>query len=213
MADFNRIAILNNTDGDIALINDNFTVINEKIDDVLDELNYMNLYRLVGTISGSTQSSDFATLNVNEGRIWTTSSTFLEHSYAVGDYIIKTRSGMPLAISGPTSGAYVPTSLSGSTLTFSYTDTPGATVTFSAPAASANGANQYARVITVSAVGTPSSSTFSGDAGYSPVVSCYVGTTSSYGPEIDVGATISFASPNYTITLPAYSSSYIAIVR
>jgi len=58
-----------NQNSTAANINENFIAISDKINGVVDELNYMNLFRLVGTTTSATIKSHFAILNVNEGRI------------------------------------------------------------------------------------------------------------------------------------------------
>lgn len=202
----------------ITNINENFIAISDKINGVVDELNYMNLFRLVGTTTSTTIKSHFAILNVNEGRIWTGLASsgyqFLEETYKNGDYILKTRNGLPLKIQGPTSGAFKPQSAANGVLTWSYQADPGWTASISFPNTSASGSNTYAQKVEIPSSTSSTLSLASANAAAVPTITCYTKNSStSYGPQIEVDTNITFSTSVFTINFPALSFDYVAIIR
>ena len=209
-----------NQNSTAANINENFIAISDKINGVVDELNYMNLFRLVGTTTSTTIKSDFAILNVNEGRIWTDLDSsgyqFLEETYKNGDYILKTRNGLPLKIQGPTSGAFKPQSAANGVLTWSYQADPGGSTSISTPLpnTSASGSNIYAQKVEISSSSSQTFNLGTTNAEVVPIITCYTKNSStSYGPQIEVDIDIASSTNVFTINFPALSFSYVAIIR
>ena len=114
-------------------INDNFTILQEQLNEQLLTLHYLDLYTLKGSVginsslilvAYNTLSSNQALLIVpdgdNEDPIY-----FYQVEYNVGDYLLKTPSG-PIKVPGPETGLYKPTVDSDTkVLSFSYVTSQG----------------------------------------------------------------------------------------